>query len=203
MTTEPSQLRGEPSSSLERAEPSLHRSTEAEADACFKRLLGVLNDGMLALMISVGYRTGLIEAMQSMAASTSAEIATAAGLDERYVREWLAAMTVGGVVVHDPATMTFELRPAYATALARGFGGTNSIAGVFQHVSQLGKVEDRIIDHFRHGGGVPYETFRQLWGGDPSPRSSRMTWTPWTRCLWTTSCRWSRESPSGWNTELT
>ena len=28
--------------------------------------------------------------------ATSAEIATAAGLDERYVREWLAGMTVGG-----------------------------------------------------------------------------------------------------------
>jgi ubiquinone/menaquinone biosynthesis C-methylase UbiE len=37
-----------------------------------------------------------------------------------------------------------------------------------QHVARLGKVEDRIIDHFRGGGGVPYETYEELWAGDES-----------------------------------
>lgn len=138
-----------------------------DADACFERLVGVLNSGMLALMISVGDRTGLFGTMQSTPASTSAQIAAAAGLDERYVREWLAAMTAGGIVAHDPVKMTFELPPAYAMALSRGVGGPSGMAGMCQHVAMLGKVEDRIVDHFRRGGGLPYETYQELWAGDP------------------------------------
>ena len=140
----------------------------ADVDAYFGQLVDVLNSGMLALMISVGDRTGLFGTMQSMPASTSAQIAAAAGLNERYVREWLAAVTAGGIVAHDPVTMTFELPSAYAEALSRGLGGTSSIAGMCQHVAKLGKVEDRIVDHFRGGGGVPYETYEELWAGDES-----------------------------------
>ena len=137
-----------------------------DADTCFGHLVDVLNGGMLALMISVGDRTGLFGTMRSMTASTSAQIAAAAELDERYVREWLAAMTAGGIVAHDPVMKTFELPPAYADALSRGLGGPMSVAGMCQHVAMLGKVEDRIVGHFRHGGGVQYETYQELWPGD-------------------------------------
>jgi hypothetical protein len=140
----------------------------ADADACFERLVTVLNGGMLALVISVGERVGLFETMRSLLASTSAQVATAAGLDERYVREWLAALTAGGIVIHDPAAETFELPPGYAEALSRGFGRPESIAGICQHVAMLGKVEDRITEHFRQGGGVPYDAYEQLWGAGES-----------------------------------
>jgi ubiquinone/menaquinone biosynthesis C-methylase UbiE len=142
--------------------------TPADVDACFGHLVDVLNSGMLALMISVGDRTGLFGAMRSLPASTAARIAATAGLNERYVREWLAAMTAGGIVAHDPVAMTFELPLAYAEALSRGLGGPSSVAGMCQHVGMLGKVEDRIVDHFRRGGGVPYETYEELWAGDES-----------------------------------
>ena len=54
------------------------------------RMLGVLNSGMLTLLISIGHQVRLFDTMAAGEAGTSAEIATAAGLDERYVREWLA-----------------------------------------------------------------------------------------------------------------
>ena len=57
------------------------------------RMVHMLNEGMLALMVSVGHRTGLFDVMAGMPAATSAQIASAAALDERYVREWLAANT--------------------------------------------------------------------------------------------------------------
>lgn len=136
----------------------------ADVDACFAHLLTVLNSGMLALMISVGERTGLFETMRSLPASTSVQVAAASGLNERYVREWLAAMTAGAIVAHDPDADTFELRPGYAEALSRGIGGPASIAGMFQHVPMLAKVDNRIVEHFRLGGGVSYDTYEQLWG---------------------------------------
>jgi hypothetical protein len=68
----------------------------AKADAFAERMIGMLNSAGLALMISIGHRTGLFDAMAGMALATSAEIAEAAGLNERYVREWLGAMVTGG-----------------------------------------------------------------------------------------------------------
>ena len=66
------------------------------------RYVQMLNDGMLCLMISVGHRTDLFDAMADGAPATSAAIAERAGLNERYVREWLGAMTTGRIVTYDP-----------------------------------------------------------------------------------------------------
>src|SRR3984893_9676298 len=69
----------------------------ARAEGFEKRIIDMLNAGALSLMMSVGHRTGLFDAMAGTAPSTSAEIADRIGLQERYVREWLGAMTVGGI----------------------------------------------------------------------------------------------------------
>ena len=45
------------------------------AEAFAGRLLGVLNDGALCLMVSIGHRTGLFDAMREMQPATSEEIA--------------------------------------------------------------------------------------------------------------------------------
>jgi hypothetical protein len=42
-----------------------------------ERMVGIVNDGCLALMISVGHRTGLFETMAGRAPSTTVEIAEA------------------------------------------------------------------------------------------------------------------------------
>jgi hypothetical protein len=65
---------------------------QERAEVFAERMLGVLNEGAIALMTSIGHRTGLFDAMAGLPPSTSYQIASAARLDERYVREWLAAM---------------------------------------------------------------------------------------------------------------
>ena len=62
------------------------------------RYLEILNHGALTLMISVGHRTGLFDALRAIAPCTSDQLTAASGLNERYVREWLGAMTTGGIV---------------------------------------------------------------------------------------------------------
>jgi 2-polyprenyl-3-methyl-5-hydroxy-6-metoxy-1,4-benzoquinol methylase len=123
-----------------------------------KRLTGVLNDGALCLMLSIGHQTGLFDTMASLPASTSAQIAEAAGLDERYVREWLAAMTTGRIVDHDPNQLTFALPPERAAWLTTGAGPAN-MAVPAQYIGLLALVEDKIVDCFRAGGGVPYSAY--------------------------------------------
>jgi Rv2258c-like winged HTH domain len=82
-------------------------ATVTASEEFAERLMGVLNGGALALMLSVGHRTGLFDTMASLPPSTSEQIAEAAGLSERYVREWLGAMTTGGIVDHDSDQLTF------------------------------------------------------------------------------------------------
>jgi SAM-dependent methyltransferase len=123
-----------------------------------ERMLHTMNEAALALMVSVGHRTGLFDVMAAMPAATSAEIALSAALDERYVREWLAAMTTGRIVDHDGATGSFSLPAEHAAWLTRAAGPDNLAVGM-QYIGLLAVVEDQIVDCFRHGGGVPYSAF--------------------------------------------
>ena len=135
---------------------------EAPGTADFAERMGhMLNDAALVLMVSVGHRTGLFDVMATMPAATSAEIAAAAALDERYVREWLAAMTTGGIVDHDGAAGSFSLPADHAAWLTRA-AGLDNLAIQAQYVGLLALVEDQIVDCFRHGGGVPYSAFPRL-----------------------------------------
>ena len=130
----------------------------AKANAFAERLLGTLNHGALCLMISVGHRTGLFDAMRQMAPATSAEIAAKAALNERYVREWLGAMVTGRVIDVDSATGRFALPKEHAAFLSRPAGADN-LAVFAQYIPLLGSVEDEIVECFKKGGGVPYAKF--------------------------------------------
>jgi SAM-dependent methyltransferase len=132
---------------------------EATGSEDFAERMGhMMNEAMLALMVSVGHRTGLFDVMAAMPAATSAEIAARAGLNERYVREWLAVMTTGRIVDHDGAAGSFSL-PADHAAFLTPAAGPDNLAILAQYVGLLALVEDQIVDCFRQGGGVPYSAF--------------------------------------------
>jgi SAM-dependent methyltransferase len=112
---------------------------------------------MLTLMVDLGHRTGLFEALAQRPA-TSEELAARAGLQERYVREWLGALATGGIVDYDPDPCTYRLPPEHAACLT-GTGSAN-LATLAQINTHLAKHVHAVADAFRHGGGVPYEAFR-------------------------------------------
>jgi SAM-dependent methyltransferase len=140
------------------ATPTTHDDIHAFAD----HLLGLINGGSLALMISIGHRTGLFDTLSERPTSTCAELANASGLHPRYVREWLGAMVVGGIVEHrigvTPELGTYTLPDAHAASLCRKAGAAN-MAVFTQYIGLLGAVEDDIVDCFREGGGVPYSKY--------------------------------------------
>jgi len=127
----------------------------AATEAFGGRMLQILNDGMLTLLVSLGHRSGLFDAMAGLEPARSTRIAEAAGLDERYVREWLAGMTVGGIVKHDPEAGTYVLPREHAGFLTRAAGPDN-LASFSQYASLFGELEDQVLECFRRGGGVPY-----------------------------------------------
>ncbi|KAA1252234.1 class I SAM-dependent methyltransferase [Mycobacterium simiae] len=122
------------------------------------RIVAAIDSAGLALLLSVGHQTGLLDTMAELPPSTSAEIADAAGLNERYVREWLGGVTAAQVVDYDPELATYTL-PAYRAAALTRAAGLDNLARVTQFISLLGEVEQQVIDCFRGGGGVPYSEY--------------------------------------------
>jgi SAM-dependent methyltransferase len=126
-----------------------------------ERMMVILNDTFLAYMISIGHRTGLLDVMAGLAPSTSEEIARAAELQERYVREWLGAMVTGRIVEYDPDRKTYVLPPEHAASLTRA-AGSNNVGPIMGVASCIGAVEPAIVECFRRGGGVPYSEFHRF-----------------------------------------
>ena len=131
---------------------------QAKAEAFGDRFLTVLNNGALCLMVSVGHRTGLFDVMSKMPPATSENIASQAGLNERYVREWLGAMVTAGVVEVKPENLQFSLPEEHAAFLTRAAAADN-LAVFTQYIAELGSVEEGIVECFKKGGGVPYSRF--------------------------------------------
>jgi SAM-dependent methyltransferase len=131
---------------------------QERSEAFAGRMVSVLNDASLALMLSIGHQVGLFDTMAGRAPSTSDEIAAAAGLNERYVREWLGAMVTARVVDYDPATSAYILTPEHAAWLTRA-AGANNLAVQTQYVPIMAQVETQIVRCFYEGGGVPYSEY--------------------------------------------
>lgn len=132
----------------------------AMSEAFGERLVGMMNDAAMMLMTSLGHRTGLFDVMTGLPPSTTGEIAEAANLSERYVREWLGAMTAGDFVHHDPETNTYRLPPEHAAWLSRS--APMNVAASSQFFAVLGGVEDEVVRAFHDGRGVPYSAYNRF-----------------------------------------
>jgi len=122
-----------------------------------RKVFGFYTGGVLTLMIELGYRHGLFEAA-AQGPATSSELAARAGLDERYVREWLGAMATGGVVDYDAATSRFTLPAEHAQCLTGA--SSRNLAPGSQTLRMLATRLPKVSECFRQGGGVPYSEFR-------------------------------------------
>jgi SAM-dependent methyltransferase len=131
---------------------------EAAAQEFAGRAIEVFNHASVALLTSIGHQTGLFEALVGLPPSTSEEIADAAGLHERYVREWLNGMTTAQFVLYDSEAHTYWLPPEHALSLTTA-GGAQNLGPMMAFVALLGEVEQPIIECFRNGGGLSYADY--------------------------------------------
>src|ERR1700755_157769 len=89
---------------------TLNETTAAETPEEFAgRIAGVIDSASLAILLSIGHQTKLFDTLAELPPDTSAQIADAAGLNERYVREWLGGVVTCRVVDYDPASHTYSL----------------------------------------------------------------------------------------------
>jgi ubiquinone/menaquinone biosynthesis C-methylase UbiE len=135
----------------------------ARRDAFGKKMIDILNGGAVNAAMAIGYRTGLFDAMDSMdEAAPLMNITQKAGLQERYVREWMGIMVTAGVVVmgrSDGDVNLYRLPKAHGDLLARRSGNSNM--GVYtQEIPLLtASVMEDVIDGFYSGRGVSYDRY--------------------------------------------
>lgn len=133
-------------------------TTDENTDQFVERMGRAIDGACLAVLASIGHQTGLFEVLADLPPSTSAQIADAAGLNERYVREWLGGAAAGGIVDYQAAESTYSL-PGHRAAVLTKAAGPHNLARMAQMIPMMSEVEQKIIDCFRNGGGLPYSEY--------------------------------------------
>lgn len=127
---------------------------EAAVEEFMGRVLVDVAGSMATRFATIGDVLGLWKDLAAGGPATSSELATRTGLDERYVREWLAGCHAASYVEHDAASGRFTL-PAHAVPVLAEEGGTHFFGGSLQMISGMAEVQGQVLDAFRTGGGVP------------------------------------------------
>ncbi|WP_408897814.1 class I SAM-dependent methyltransferase [Nocardioides sp. R1-1] len=128
------------------------------AKAFQRRMVAVMNDAALGLLLGIGDELGLLETLARTGPADSATLASAAGVDERYLREWLDGIVAGDVATYDPATGRYALPAERAQCLTPADGPVN-LARSLKMLTMLAGVEPELRERFRHGGGLGYEHY--------------------------------------------
>jgi len=108
---------------------------------------------MAAGMAYVGTRTGLFRSMAGKGPLRIEEVATASGLQPRYVEEWLKGMASAGYLDYQPEAETFALPEEHAYLLASE-GSDHFMGGLFLFTPVLLSVAPKVAQAFKDGGGV-------------------------------------------------
>ncbi len=120
------------------------------------KLIETITGGLITCLIEIGRRTRLFE-LTAAGPATSAELAERGGLQERYVREWLAAMATAGIVEYDADNGRFWLPVEHAAVLT---GDTyDNLAPLAYLVSVITRQGDAVAKCFTDGGGVPWAAY--------------------------------------------
>jgi 2-polyprenyl-3-methyl-5-hydroxy-6-metoxy-1,4-benzoquinol methylase len=113
--------------------------------------------------VELGLRLGLYEHLRDSGALTSAELADAGGVAERYSREWLEQQAASGVLEVDdvaaaPEDRRFSLPAVHAHVLLE----RDSEAYMAPAIGWAAVVPlslPLVVEAFRTGGGVPYSAY--------------------------------------------
>lgn len=117
------------------------------------------------VLAALGDRMGLFKELAAHGPGTSGELASRAGLSERYVREWLGGMFAAGYLTYDEAGQRYALPAEHVPTLATE-PGPAFFGGVHQELIGAIQRYDQVAGAFRDGGGVrPADLHPDVWTG--------------------------------------
>jgi hypothetical protein len=119
------------------------------------QMLNDLGGAASVAMVRMGDALGLNKTLKQHGSMTGQMLASAAGVNERYNREWLAHQVASNYLAHDPETKLFSLPPEQAMLFADE-GSPVTMLGAFDCVTAMTDGQSKVQHAFEHGGGVSW-----------------------------------------------
>jgi len=134
-------------------------SEERLTDRLFQAMIQTLE----LFGVYLGKRLGLYATLQARGPLTPSGFASAAGIAERYAREWLEQQAVAGLIaVDDAAKPAAERRyrmPAEHVGVLVDPDHAAHLAPFAEMAAGIGGALEHVIEAYRSGAGVPYEAY--------------------------------------------
>jgi SAM-dependent methyltransferase len=136
---------------------------QGRREALVQRLSADAIGALDLLCVYIGDRLGLYRALAGRASLTSAELAAASGVHERYAREWLEQQTVSGILeAENPDApddeRRYRLPPGHDEALVDE-SSLDFMAPLAQGVVSCAPALEAVLEAFRTGAGVAYAAY--------------------------------------------
>ena len=119
------------------------------------KMLTDLGGATSVAMVRMGDRLGLYKALHAAGPSTCGELAAKAGVNDRYLREWLSHQAASGYLDYDPVTGRFSLPPEQAMVFAVEESPVYLMGG-FDLAAAMIENQPKVQAAFREGGGVAW-----------------------------------------------
>ena len=121
----------------------------------FKIMKDVAASALIPLM-RIGDQLGLFQTLSELGPITSKRFAEEAKVDERYLREWLYALSATDFVSYDGEKEEFSLSPEQKAVFADEEGPANML-GAYEVLAGQVYAEEKVLEAFKTGNGVAYE----------------------------------------------
>jgi ubiquinone/menaquinone biosynthesis C-methylase UbiE len=122
-------------------------------NAFMGKMLGDMGAAMSAALVVLGDHLGLYKALAAHGPAASTELASLTGLNERLVREWLAAQAAAEYLTYDAASGRFSLSSEQALVFADEESPV-FLAGGFELLAAVFKDEPKVAKAFHSGLGL-------------------------------------------------
>ena len=113
------------------------------------------------LTVYLGVKLGIFRALVEGGSQTATQLAQRAGVDRRYLVEWLQAQVIAGLVDaggEDLDTATFTAREGVRETLVDETSPAY-LGGLGYAVAAAGSVATSLVEAFKTGAGVPYSAY--------------------------------------------
>ena len=120
-------------------ETRAEQASEDASGAAVDHVLRIVNDSAVGVLLSIAFQSGLLDALRDLPPATSQQVADAAGLDERYVREILHGLLTAGLVVEDAGR--YHLGDEYVPFLTGS--GVDNLARMARYLTLMGEATGR------------------------------------------------------------
>jgi SAM-dependent methyltransferase len=128
---------------------------EAKLHQFIGQMLSDLGGAASVALVRVGDALGLYKTLHERGPVTVAELAAEAGVNQRYLREWLSHQAASNYVSYDPATEKFTLPPEQAMVFAVDDSPVSMI-GAFDVMAAMLENGEKVKPAFKTGSGVPW-----------------------------------------------